>query len=73
MRYRSILALVALLTLAPWARADEPTMNRLAETYVKLALAGPLRLRLDYRVFRLNGNPLFKKVQRFYGGLSLSF
>jgi hypothetical protein len=40
---------------------------------VKLALAGPLRIRVDYRVFKLNGDPLFKKVQRFYGGLSLSF
>jgi len=40
---------------------------------VKLGLAGPIRLRLDYRVFKLNGDPLFTKVQRFYGGLSLSF
>jgi hypothetical protein len=40
---------------------------------VKIALAGPIRLRLDYRVFHLNGDPLFKSVQRFYGGLSLSF
>jgi len=40
---------------------------------VKLALAGPLRLRLDYRTFRLSGDPIVKRVQRFYGGVSLSF
>jgi len=39
----------------------------------KLALAGPIRLRLDYRVFNLNGNPLYKRVQRFYGGISVAF
>ena len=40
---------------------------------VKIALAGPIRLRIDYRVFSLNGTPITKHVQRFYGGLSLSF
>jgi opacity protein-like surface antigen len=40
---------------------------------VKIALAGPIRMRFDYRVFKLNGDPLFKNVHRFYGGLSLSF
>lgn len=40
---------------------------------VKLSLAGPIRLRIDYRVFNFNGNPLYKHVHRVYGGLSLSF
>jgi hypothetical protein len=40
---------------------------------VKIALAGPIRLRLDYRVFKLNGTPIVDRVHRFYGGLSLSF
>jgi hypothetical protein len=40
---------------------------------VKLGLAGPLRLRLDYRVFLLHGSPLYSKPQRFYAGLNLSF
>jgi hypothetical protein len=40
---------------------------------VKFALVGPLRARIDYRVFNLRGDPLFKNVQRFYGGVSLSF
>jgi hypothetical protein len=40
---------------------------------VKFALFGPVRLRVDYRVFRLNGTPLYKNVKRMYAGLSLSF
>lgn len=40
---------------------------------VKLALAGPLRLRLDYRVFNLRGSPLYTTPQRFYAGVNLTF
>jgi hypothetical protein len=40
---------------------------------VKLNLAGPLRLRLDYRVFALRGSPLYTNPQRFYAGLNLAF
>lgn len=40
---------------------------------VKLGLAGPLRLRLDYRLFLLHGSPLYGRPQRFYAGLNLSF
>jgi hypothetical protein len=40
---------------------------------VKIALVGPLRLRLDYRVFALAGNPLYSNPQRFYAGLNLKF
>jgi hypothetical protein len=40
---------------------------------VKLPLTGPLRLRLDYRVFNLRGSPIYKSPQRFYAGLNLSF
>ena len=39
----------------------------------KIRLAGPLRMRLDYRVFRLQGNPLHTVYQRFYVGANLSF
>jgi hypothetical protein len=39
----------------------------------KIALAGPIKLRLDYRVFKLNGTPIVDRVQRFYTGLSLGF
>jgi hypothetical protein len=40
---------------------------------VKLALAGPIRLRMDYRVFNLTGTPISSHVHRFYAGLNLSF
>jgi opacity protein-like surface antigen len=40
---------------------------------VKFTLAGPLRLRLDYRVFTLRGKPLHSKPQRFYAGINLKF
>ena len=40
---------------------------------VKVNLAGPLRLRLDYRVFTLQGSPRYDKPQRFYAGINLKF
>ena len=40
---------------------------------VKMSLVGPLRLRLDYRVFTLNGSPRHSKPQRFYAGINLKF
>ncbi len=57
------------------------TMNLASETNVginigggvKVSLAGPLRLRFDYRVFTLRGTPLYSKPQRFYAGLNLKF
>ena len=39
----------------------------------KMKLVGPVRLRLDYRVFHLQGQPLHPQVQRFYAGLNLKF
>jgi hypothetical protein len=40
---------------------------------VKMSLVGPLRLRLDYRVFTLRGAPRHSRPQRFYAGLNLKF
>jgi len=40
---------------------------------VKIALAGPLRLRVDYRVFKLGDSALFSPVHRLYAGLNLKF
>jgi hypothetical protein len=40
---------------------------------IKIGLAGPLRLRLDYRVFNLRGTPLYPHPQRFYAGVNFSF
>jgi hypothetical protein len=57
------------------------TLNHVSETNaglnfgggIKMSLIGPLRLRLDYRVFNLKGQPLHPQVQRFYAGLNLKF
>ena len=40
---------------------------------VKMSLLGPLRLRLDYRVFTLRGDARHPRPQRFYAGLNLKF
>lgn len=40
---------------------------------VKVSLAGPLRLRVDYRVFRLGSGALYSPAHRFYAGLNLKF
>ncbi len=39
----------------------------------KIRLAGPIRARLDYRLFRLRGSPFYPSVNRFYAGLNVSF
>ena len=40
---------------------------------VKISLLGPLRLRLDYRLFTLRGEPLYDRYHRFYAGANLGF
>jgi hypothetical protein len=40
---------------------------------VKVALAGPLRLRVDYRVFNLRGTPVHSTPHRIYAGANLMF
>jgi opacity protein-like surface antigen len=39
----------------------------------KISLVGPLRLRLDYRVFTLRGNARHTPVQRVYAGINVKF
>jgi hypothetical protein len=39
----------------------------------KISIAGPLRLRVDYRVFTLKGSPRYTNVQRLYAGINLKF
>ena len=63
------------------AGAYRETLNEVSETHVginvgggvKISLLGPIRLRLDYRVFTLRGEPRHSKPQRFYAGLNLKF
>jgi opacity protein-like surface antigen len=40
---------------------------------VKINLLGPVRLRLDYRVFKLGDEALDSPVHRIYAGLNLKF
>jgi len=40
---------------------------------VKISLIGPLRARIDYRVFTLRGSPVEGTVQRLYAGVNLRF
>lgn len=40
---------------------------------VKIRVMGPVRLRLDYRVFQLRGEPLYSTYQRFYAGANIAF
>jgi hypothetical protein len=40
---------------------------------VKFTIAGPIRVRLDYRVFSLRGEALYPTVQRVYAGVNLGF
>ena len=39
----------------------------------KITLAGPIRLRLDYRIFSLRGTPRHTSTQRIYAGINLKF
>jgi hypothetical protein len=40
---------------------------------VKVSLAGPLRLRVDYRVFKLGSSALYSPAHRVYVGLNVKF
>jgi opacity protein-like surface antigen len=38
---------------------------------VKVSLAGPIRLRVDYRIFKLGSGALYSPAHRFYAGVNL--
>jgi opacity protein-like surface antigen len=40
---------------------------------VKISLVGPIRLRVDYRVFKLGSGALHSPAHRVYAGLNLKF
>jgi len=40
---------------------------------VKIKLVGPIRVRADYRIFKLQGTPIHDVYQRFYVGGNLKF
>jgi hypothetical protein len=57
------------------------TLGTISETHVatnigggiKVGLAGPLRLRADFRIINLRGTPRYATVQRFYVGANIKF
>jgi hypothetical protein len=63
------------------AQGYQESLGAFEETYfgtnigggAKIKLVGPLRVRLDYRVFKLQGEPLHDVYQRFYVGANLKF
>jgi len=40
---------------------------------VKFSLLGPLRIRIDYRIFSLRGDPLYANPKRLYAGANIAF
>jgi hypothetical protein len=60
-------------TLSTEPNRDETNFTTNVGGGAKITLLGPLRLRLDYRVFSLRGNPRHSTVQRFYAGVNLKF
>lgn len=40
---------------------------------VKISLLGPLRVRVDYRIFKLSGDAVYETPQRLYVGANLAF
>jgi len=40
---------------------------------VKIVLLGPIRVRLDYRMFRLGSDALYSPTHRVYAGLNVAF
>lgn len=63
------------------AEGYRETLGAVQETHVgtnigggaKIKLVGPLRVRVDYRIFKLQGSPMHDVYQRFYVGANLKF
>jgi len=63
------------------AEGYQETLGNRDETYfgtnigggAKINLIGPFRVRVDYRIFKLQGEPVHDVYQRFYVGANLKF
>jgi opacity protein-like surface antigen len=60
-------------TLSTQPLGDQTNIGTNIGGGAKINLVGPLRLRLDYRVFTLHGSPRHTPVQRLYAGINLKF
>ncbi len=68
-----------------WTTGTGGYRERLGETHqetnlifntgggAKIGLVGPLKVRVDYRVLKLRGSPLFSTLHRIYAGINLGF
>ena len=62
------------LLVAPWTAVwTQAVAGLLPTTIGRAALLGPVRARVDYRVFNLRGEPLHATVHRVYAGFNLNF
>lgn len=63
------------------AQGYQESLGNIEETHfgtnigggAKINLVGPFRVRLDYRIFRLHGEPVHDVYHRFYVGANLKF
>jgi hypothetical protein len=60
-------------TLSTEPSGDQTNLGTNIGGGAKISLIGPLRLRVDYRVFTLRGNARHTPVQRIYAGVNLKF
>jgi opacity protein-like surface antigen len=60
-------------TVSTQPNADQTNFGTNIGGGVKITLVGPIRLRIDYRVFSLRGTPRQTNAQRLYAGLNLKF
>ena len=59
------------LSIAP--NADQTNFGTNVGGGAKITLVGPLRLRVDYRVYSFRGTPRHTNAQRIYAGINLKF
>jgi opacity protein-like surface antigen len=50
---------------------DDTNFGTNAGVGVKITLIGPIRLRVDYRIFKLGSSALYSPAHRIYAGLNL--
>ncbi len=60
-------------TLSTDPKGDHTSFGTNVGGGAKIKLAGPIRLRLDYRVYSLRGTPRHTNAQRIYAGINVKF
>jgi opacity protein-like surface antigen len=60
-------------TLSTDPNGDQTNFGTNVGGGAKITLAGPIRLRLDYRIYSFRGTPRHTNAQRIYAGINLKF